>query len=158
MKNQLIATFIIVNAIVFLCGCGSKVNDETSPSTPQASTNSSTSETPNASKGNSLGSVISGDHFTITLTAVPSELKVGKAKFIVKLLHHGEPTNGATVRLSFSMPSMNMKESDVILKPTKDGIYEGEVELSMGGDWRAIVNVDQEGHHGEAVYDFVVMQ
>jgi hypothetical protein len=53
---------------------------------------------------------------------------------------------------------MNMGGPEVVLKHTKDGVYEGEADLSMGGDWRAKVSVDQEGHTGEAVYDFVVMQ
>ncbi len=158
MKNQTISTFIIVSAIIFLGGCGSKVTDEIPPAAPQASASSGTSDAAIAQKGSTLGSEVVGDHFSVTLTSEPTDLKVGKAKFIVKLLHHGEPTDGATVKLSFSMPSMNMGESEVRLKFTKDGMYEGEAELSMGGDWQAKVSVDQEGHPGEATYDFVVMQ
>ena len=105
-----------------------------------------------------MGSEVAGEHFSITLISEPSDLKVGKAKFLVKLLHHGEPTVGAIVKLSLSMPSMNMGGANIELKHTKDGIYEGEADLSMGGDWQAKVSVDQEGHPGEAVYDFVVMQ
>ncbi len=158
MKNQLFATLIIVSAIVFLGGCGSKVDDEIPPATPQASINSSTGEGLNTSKGNSLGNEVSGEHYSITLTGVPTELKVGKAKLVVKLLHHGIPTSVARVAISLSMPSMNMGGPEVELKHTKDGIYEGEAEFSMGGDWQAKVSVEQEGHPGEAVYDFVVMQ
>ena len=47
---------------------------------------------------------------------------------------------------------------EITLNHTKDGIYEGEADLSMGGEWQAKVSVEQEGHPGEAVYDFVVMQ
>ena len=139
-----------------LMGCAGP-KDDADLSTPQAKVEGSDPQA-GAPKGASLGSQIANEHFAVTLTAEPSELKVGRAKFIAKVLHHGEPTAGASVKLKLSMPEMGMGGPDVTLKHTKGGSYEGEAELSMGGNWEAKVSVEQEGHPGEATYRFVVMQ
>ncbi len=152
MKLQTLALLAVVPILIWGCG-ESKTEDAAQPPTGTGA-----ATMPAAPKGASLGSEGGNDHFTITLTAVPSDLKVGKAKFIAKVLHHGQPTDGAMVKLSLSMPSMNMGGPEVELKHTKDGIYAGEADLSMGGDWQAKVSVEQEDHPGEAVYDFVVAQ
>lgn len=144
-------------AAVLAWGCGDSKQD-VSPSTIDQTTSTGAPKTPEAEKGASLGTERANEHFAITLTAEPSELKVGKAMFIAKVLHHGQPTENATVKLSLSMPSMNMGGPEVMLKHTSNGMYQGEADLSMGGDWQAKVTVDQEGHPGEAVYNFVVMQ
>jgi hypothetical protein len=150
MKLNMLAAFVLASGIL-VAGCGDSKTDD-------ATTLASPSTRADATKGAALGMEKANEHFGITLTAEPSELKVGNAKFTAKVLHHGQPTEGASVKLSLSMPSMNMGGSEVELKHTSGGVYEGEADLSMGGDWRAKVSVGQEGHSGEADYDFVVMQ
>ena len=155
MKTYAPTIAIAALAIAVLAwGCGDSKQDNAPPTADQPATGAS----PNVSKGVALGTEKANEHFAISLTAEPAELKVGKAKFIAKVLHHGQPTQGATVRVSLSMPTMNMGGPEITLNHTKDGIYEGEADLSMGGEWQAKVSVEQEGHPGEAVYDFVVMQ
>lgn len=155
MKTQTIIGLSVIAAVLALAGCGPTTKEEPSAATPPASPPATTTQAP---KGAALGTEEQNDHFSITLTAEPAELKVGKVKFLAKVMHHGQPTDAATVKLSLSMPTMNMGGPDVELKATKDGMYEGEAELSMGGDWQGKVTVEQEGHPGEAVYGFVVMQ
>lgn len=138
-------------------GCGDAKQDTAPPPTEPAASAGAPSA-PEAPKGASLGTERANEHFAITLTAKPAELKVGMAKFVAKVLHHGQPTGDATVKVSLSMPAMNMGGPEIALKHTSNGVYEGEADLSMGGDWQAKVSVEQEGHPGEAVYDFVVMQ
>lgn len=152
MKITLIPTLMLVGLI--LMGCASSTETENSKVDAQPSSKPSV----DVVKGAALGTEAAGDHYAITLTAQPSELKVGKATFSAKILHHGEPTEGATVRLMLSMPKMNMGGPTRELTHKGGGVYVGEVELSMGGEWQAKVSVDQEGHTGEAVYDFVAMQ
>lgn len=142
-------------AIVILAwGCGDAKQDTAPPTTEPATS----AGAPEAPKGASLGTERANEHFAITLTAKPAELKVGMAEFSARVLHHGQPTEAATVKVSLSMPSMNMGGPEITLKHTSNGVYEGEADLSMGGDWQAKVSVEQEGHPGEATYDFVVMQ
>ena len=158
MKAQI--SLVTVSALVVALiawGCG-----DSKPDAPQATADQTTStsapKVSDVSSVASLGTEKANEHFAITLTAEPSEPKVGKAKFIAKVLHHGQPTDSANVKLSLSMPSMNMGGPEITLKHASNGMYEGEADLSMGGDWQAKVTVDQEGHPGEAVYNFVVMQ
>lgn len=149
---------IAVTAIaltVLAWGCGDAKQENAPPATDRPAASSEASE---AAKGARLGVEKADEHFAIALTAEPAEPTVGKAKFIAKVLHHGEPTKDATVKVSLSMPSMNMGGPEITLKHTADGVYQGEADLSMGGDWQAKVSVEQEGHTGEAIYDFVVMQ
>lgn len=158
MRTHISIITMAALAIVFLAwGCGA-AKQNTAPPTTEPATSAGAPKAPEAPTGASLGSEIANEHFAITLTAEPAELKVGKAKFVAKVLHHGQPTGDATVKISLSMPAMNMGGPEIALKHMSNGVYEGEADLSMGGDWQAKVSVEQEGHPGEAVYDFVVMQ
>ncbi|MGI8923327.1 MAG: FixH family protein [Fimbriimonadales bacterium] len=158
MKLQHLTAFVILATAVLTWGCGSSKTDESSSTTSPSTQGADTQKPSGAGKAASLGTAKSNEHFTVTLTAVPSELRVGKARFIAKLLHHGQPTDAAKVKLSLSQPAMNMGGPEVELQHAKDGIYEGALDLSMGGDWQAKVSMEQEGHPGEAIYDFVVSQ
>ncbi len=65
-----------------------------------------------------LGQQMSTEHFSVTLTSDPKSPKVGETKFSVEVLHHGAPAEDAKVRLSLSMPTMDMGGPEVELKHT----------------------------------------
>lgn len=154
LKTIAVVSLTVLCAIAII-GCGDSKQENT---TTTVAPSPSEEKAPAAPKGATLGSETSNEHFTITLTAEPKELKVGRATFLAKVLHHGQPTSGAAVKISLSMPSMNMGGPELTLKHSGNGVYKGEADLSMGGDWQAKVSVEQEGHPGEAIYIFVVMQ
>ena len=106
-------------------------------------------------KGSALGTEVQGEHYSIKLEADPTEPKVGKVKFSATILHHGTPTEGATVKLTTSMPAMGHSGPEAELKSVGGGVYSGELEIGMAGEFQATVAVDQEGHTGEAKFDFV---
>jgi hypothetical protein len=61
----------------------------------------------------------------------------------VRLTRHGRSLTGARVKVSFSMPSMNMwKAYTTVLKPAGIGRYESTVPvLGMAGHWQLRVKV-----------------
>lgn len=155
MNTLKITTLLVLLAsFALFAGCSKAPEPGSEPSaSPSAATEPATEP-----KGAALGTEQPGDHFTITLSAEPAELKAGKAKFSARVLHHGEPASGATVKLILSMPEMGHGGPEPDMKETSPGLYEAEVELGMAGAWRAKVAVDQQGHPGEAVYDFDVKE
>lgn len=148
-----ISAIILGLATILVWGCS-----QSDSANQESAGTSAQNETQGLPKNHALGTASEAEHFTITLKAEPADLKPGRAKFIAVVLHHGKPTPTADVKLSLSMPSMNMDGPDVRLTHTADGVYEGDVELPMGGEWLAKVMVDEEGHTGTASYDFVVMK
>jgi hypothetical protein len=139
---------VLAGAIVG--GCVGKEETTTVTPTPNAAP---TAAAP--AKGSALGTEVQGEHYAIKLEADPAEPKVGKVKFTATILHHGTPTEGATVKLTTTMPSMGHAGPETELKSVGAGVYSGELELGMAGDIQATVSVDQEGHIGEAKFDFV---
>ena len=106
-----------------------------------------------------LGNEVEADHFSVILTTDSSDVTEGKNKFIAKVAHHGQVSEDAKVTLALSMPDHGMNGPTVELKHVTGGTYEGEAELSMGGEWLAKLTITgQEGHSGEAAYKVVAMQ
>ena len=106
-----------------------------------------------------LGKEVEADHFAVILMTRESEVTEGKNTFIAKVTHHGEIAKDAKVNLALSMPDHGMDGPTVELKHVSGGTYEGEAELSMGGEWLAKLTITgQEGHSGEAAYKLAAMQ
>jgi hypothetical protein len=106
-------------------------------------------------KGSALGTEVQGEHYAIKLESEPVEPKVGKVKFTATVLHHGTPTETAKVMLTTSMPAMGHGGPEAEMKHVGAGVYTAEIELAMAGETQARITVDQEGHLGEATFDFV---
>lgn len=131
-----------------LSGCSAQETTTPVPAGPAAT----------APSKNALGTDVQGEHFSIRLETEPAEPKVGKVKFTATLLHHGTPTENATVKLAISMPTMGHGGPEAELKHVGAGVYSGEVDLQMEGDTQAKITVDQEGHPGEATFDFATQK
>lgn len=86
-----------------------------------------------------LGSPHGGEHFAVVLTTVPAEPKVGETKFVAKVLHHGEPFDGATVNVETKMPPRGHGGPKLELKFASGNTYEGSTKLPMVGEYEAKV-------------------
>jgi hypothetical protein len=149
MKTPSTLLFISVLAALSLFGC-EKPEGNASPPGPNAAAP--------ADDTSDLGTTKTGDHFSIKLSTNPAEPRAGKFKFIVEIGHHGEPTEGANVRIQPEMPGMEMDVPEIKLKSTGGGKYEAEADLRMAGKWQAKVFVEQEGHTGQATFKFVIKE
>ena len=106
-----------------------------------------------------LGDEAQAEHYSVVLTLSPKEVKVGDTKLTAVVKHHGQPEPNATVKVDLSMPGHAMDATTVDLKHSKDGVYLGPANLSMGGEWQAKVSVSNpEGHSNVFVYKFVALQ
>lgn len=135
-----------------LSGCVGK--EETVTVTPP----STTAPTAEPAKGSALGTEVQGEHYAIKLETEPAEPKVGKVKFTATILHHGTPTDAAKVKIVTTMPSMGHGGPEGDMKHVGAGVYTAELDLPMEGEMQAKISVDQEGHTGEAMFDFVAKQ
>lgn len=151
MNHFLSALLVAAIACLAATGCGNH-QDQTHSGDRRA--NADASKKP----GGSLGVEQKTEHFGIALTAQPADLKVGAATFKATIRYHGEPTRAAKVTVILSMPEMDMGGPTITLKHEEQGVYSARADLSMGGNWRALVKVEEEGHTGEATFDFTVMQ
>lgn len=106
----------------------------------------------------SLGTQQPAGPFQVTLSTDPAAPRVGDTRFEARITRDGQPATGATVRVSLSMPSMQMVGPEVSLEPTGDDTYAGMANLSMGGEWQADVSVSAGGESGTAVYQFSASQ
>lgn len=59
----------------------------------------------------------------------------------------GNPVKGAKVSVEFKMEGMSMKQGDVSMaaKESGDGLYSGNANLQMEGDYTAAIKVEQNG-------------
>lgn len=151
MKHCLSVLFLVAIGSLVATGCGQH-QDQTHSGDHRANVDAP------KKPGGSLGVEQMGEHFGIVLTAQPAELKVGSATFTAAIRHHGEPTTSAKVTVILSMPDMDMGGPTLTLAHEEKGLYSSKADLSMGGKWRAVVKVEQEGHTGEGTFDFTVMQ
>jgi YtkA-like len=80
--------------------------------------------------------------YAVVLSLAPN-LASGPNRMSVRVTKHGRPLTGARVKLSFSMPSMNMWQAyTTVLTPAGLGRYEATVPvLGMAGRWQLRISV-----------------
>src|SRR5437773_1249393 len=80
--------------------------------------------------------------FSLTLSTVPDKPKAGENVLRLKLADQaGKPVTNAQVVFVYTMPMPGMMESKAKATHTKDGIYEANALLGMGGTWVVTANV-----------------
>ena len=93
----------------------------------------------------------SGQGLQIGFTGNPDPLRAGSNSVEVMVKQpDGTPVTDASVTAVFymaAMPSMNMPEmrSTFTLNPVGNGLYRGDGELVMSGNWDVTVTVQREG-------------
>jgi len=80
--------------------------------------------------------------YAIVLSLAPNSAS-GPNRVSVRVTRHGQSLTGARVKLSFSMPSMNMWQAyTTVLKTSGPGRYKATVPvLGMAGRWQLRVSV-----------------
>lgn len=86
---------------------------------------------------------VADDSIKHELTFDPAPPKVGMASVELRLLNkEGVPVESAAVKLEGNMNHAGMKPSFATLKEESPGVYVGELEWTMGGDWFVIISAD----------------
>jgi hypothetical protein len=71
----------------------------------------------------------------------PRPLTQGTARAAVRLTDEsGKPIEKATLKIEGNMNHAGMKPSFADLEEVKPGRYEGDLELTMGGDWFVLID------------------
>ncbi len=86
----------------------------------------------------------------ITLRTNPDPVRTGDNTFEVMVMQDGQPVTDATVSTEFympAMPSMNMPEmrTKTDLTHAGNGMYRGNGQVTMAGDWDVTVTVMRGG-------------
>lgn len=154
---------LFVGALTLTCtmaGCGNNTEPTATTQAPPVSGNMDNTAPTNsvAVSGATPGTATAAGPFEVTLALDAPEPKVGDAQFKATVTRDGKPVTDATVKLELSMPQMNMGGPSATLAHTKNGVYAGTANLSMGGAYSAQVNVSASGASGNAVYGFRAIQ
>ena len=80
----------------------------------------------------------------ITFKSDPDPVKTGANAFEVMVMQGGQPVNDATVSAEFYMPAMpQMKMPEMRMKtdltPAGNGMYRGQGQVAMAGNWEVTV-------------------
>lgn len=135
----------VIMAALALVGCGQKQQ-------PTPSADAAPKVDANAV---ALGKANTAGRYTVTLFTSEAPIKVGDVPFSATVERAGAPVKDATVKLTLSMPKMNMPGPSVPLQ--WDGKeYAGKVEAGMAGEWQADLQVDAGAESGHAAWIFHV--
>jgi hypothetical protein len=149
--TQTLATLLV--AVALIAGCGSP--DQTAPHDHGTAQPGPTAEL----KGAQLGASEAAGPYAVVLSSEPAEPTEGQVRFSAKVREGDEPVTDAAVELALSMPTMDMGGPTVMLRHAGEGEYEATVDLSMGGEWQAIVTVrGPDGRSGAAPFQFNAYQ
>lgn len=99
-----------------------------------------------------------GGNVDIVLKEAP-HYKDGVAyPIVLSVTEADEGIFGAEVMATLEMEKMDHGLIDIVFTDLGDGTYEGEVELSMAGEWIATVVVERDGKTYEEILTFDVKE
>ena len=124
----------VIAAVAISVGCGNGNEQPASESAPAAAS--------------PAGSAQAGTD--ITLRTNPDPVRTGENTFEVMVMQDGKPVTDATVSTEFymaAMPSMNMPEmrTKTDLTHVGNGMYRGNGQVTMAGNWDVTVMVRRGG-------------
>ena len=113
-----------------------------------------------AATGKSFGSGPAGNNLTATLASADGVLKKGKQEFTLSFTDAaGKPVDVGSAALNFRMPAMGsmaeMNNGATFTKTSTPGVYRGNVEIEMVGDWQA--QITYEGPAGKGAFSLPVV-
>ena len=77
---------------------------------------------------------------TFEWTLTPAPVSVGSARLQLRVLDAArQPVRGAQLKIETQMSHPGMAPLVVIATERGDGLYEAELQFSMGGDWILVV-------------------
>lgn len=124
----------VIAAMGISAGCGNGSEQRAPESAPAASTPAGAAQT----------------GMDITLRTNPDPVRTGDNTFEVMVMQDGKPVTDAMVSTEFympAMPSMNMPEmrTKTDLTHAGNGMYRGNGQVTMAGDWDVTVTVMRGG-------------
>ena len=84
----------------------------------------------------------------------PQPLMSKKTKFTLTVTApSGAPVDGATVKASLVMPLMDMGKNGFPLEAKGKGVYQGDGQFTMSGEWEAIFTAEAAGKSGKTTFN-----
>lgn len=80
------------------------------------------------------------------------------SNFEIKVSEKDQPVKGLKVNAAFAMTDMDHGSYEVDLEESEDGIYSGEVKLSMAGDWEIVLLIENDGETIEKILEYEVKE
>jgi Cu(I)/Ag(I) efflux system membrane fusion protein len=106
---------------------------------------------------NNNANIFNAGPYKVRVEVNPETPKVGRNKVSIWLLDKaGDPLTGATLKAVAVMPSMGSMPAmyaPAEMAETDPGLYEGEFEPSMGGEWPLTVEINSTAGSGEITFD-----
>jgi hypothetical protein len=150
--------FILLLAVASILIAGCSKTEETPTTTGDSSSSSTSAATPPPSEPTNtapgLGQMAQADHFSVMLVTDPEKVKKGENKFLAQIGHHGSPSTGATVKLTFLNAENGKEMANAEMKHVSEGRFESTVVLQEPGDYDVLVEIDEQGHLGSTRYRF----
>jgi len=113
----------------------------------------------NESGGDAAGKVIksgpAGNNLTVSLASADGVLRNGEQSITVTFADSsGKPVDVGSAALNFHMPAMGtmavMNNPATLTTTSTPGVYRGQVDLDMGGEWQAQITYDGPAGSGKA--------
>ena len=136
--SKLIATFLIATLGIFALACGSAGSGDAG---------TAAADTGKAIKSGPAGNL------TVTLSSADGTLRNGKNSLTLKFTEaSGKPVDVGAASLNFHMPhgSTSMNNAATLTTTSTPGVYSGNVNLEMGGEWQAQVTYQGPAGTGKA--------
>ena len=128
---------VAMATVAITAGCAGGSEQTVDETAPVASTTAATAEA-------------GASAVDITFTTDPNPVTMGENTFEAMVRQDGQPVTDATVSTEFfmaAMPSMNMAEmrTTADLVHEDNGMYRGNGQVIMAGDWDVTIRVMREG-------------
>ena len=134
MKKSVIVLGLI-GAAVFIAACGSKTTDA----------------------GRVIKTAPAGNNLTVALATSDGVLKHGSSEFTLTFTDSsGNPVDVGAVALNFHMPQMGsmaaMNNAARFTTTETPGVYRGNANIEMAGEWQAQITYDGPKGRGQASF------
>ena len=134
MKKFVIG-FSLIGLAVFIAACGSKTTDA----------------------GKVIKSASAGNNLTVVLATSDGVLKHGNTEFKLTFTDSsGNPVDVGAVALTFHMPQMGsmaaMNNAAKFTTTETPGVYRGNANIEMAGEWQAQITYDGPKGRGQASF------
>jgi hypothetical protein len=106
--------------------------------------------------GKAVKSAAAGNNLTVVLATSDGVLKHGKTEFILSFTDSsGKPVDVGAVALTFHMPQMGamqaMNNAATFTTTDTPGVYRGNANIAMAGEWQAQITYDGPAGRGQAL-------
>jgi hypothetical protein len=136
---KVILVFSLVIVSIFAAACGSSAG---------------------SSAGKTIKSGSAGNNLTVTLANAEGVLRDGKNEFTLTFADAaGKPVDVGAVAVNFHMPAMGtmpvMNDAAQMTTSGTPGVYKGNVNLQMAGEWQTQITYEGAAGKGKATLPIV---